>query len=164
LPTLLRNGGFRLNLIPSRKITSDDGNDIRETNGNIMHTLPPLKDEQLERVPMLLPILSDRSVCRDAAHSEFRCAISTLNDEYIPMNIFLNDEYIPICVLIFVGMLQVMMKMTLPNILSKDRAGEIGPFTLDCRIKDNVFGYEFDNMKQFGGQTAVSFDFVPRFS
>lgn len=57
-----------------------------------------------------------------------------------------------------------MAKMTFWNALKRNGNGDLGPFTMDCRIKDNVAGYQFDNINSFNGQTAVSFDFVPKFS
>uniref|UniRef100_A0A0R3RTH6 Sodium/potassium-transporting ATPase subunit beta n=1 Tax=Elaeophora elaphi TaxID=1147741 RepID=A0A0R3RTH6_9BILA len=58
----------------------------------------------------------------------------------------------------------VMAKMTFLNALKRDENVDLGPFTMDCRIKDNVAGYQFDNIQSFNGQTAISFDFVPQFS
>ncbi|CAG9532228.1 unnamed protein product [Cercopithifilaria johnstoni] len=58
----------------------------------------------------------------------------------------------------------VMAKMTFRDALEQNGNGDLGPFTMDCRIKDNVVGYQFDNIQSFNGQTAISFDFVPQFS
>ncbi|KAL3989445.1 Sodium / potassium ATPase beta chain family protein [Acanthocheilonema viteae] len=58
----------------------------------------------------------------------------------------------------------IMAKMTFRNALEKNGNNELSPFTMDCRIKDNVAGYQFDNIQTFNGQTAVSFDFVPQLS
>lgn len=38
----MRNGGFRMNLIPNRKITDHNGNEIQGKNGDVMYSLPPL--------------------------------------------------------------------------------------------------------------------------
>uniref|UniRef100_A0A915AJD0 Sodium/potassium-transporting ATPase subunit beta-1 n=2 Tax=Parascaris univalens TaxID=6257 RepID=A0A915AJD0_PARUN len=47
----------------------------------------------------------------------------------------------------------LMVKLSFPK--------ELGPFTIDCRIKDNISGYEFNNLNTFKGQISVSFDFIP---
>ncbi|VIO88371.1 Uncharacterized protein BM_BM10351 [Brugia malayi] len=57
----------------------------------------------------------------------------------------------------------VMAKITFENV-KRNENGNLGPFTMDCRIKDNVAGYQFDNIDNFNGQTVVTFDFVPQFS
>ncbi|VDO17396.1 unnamed protein product [Brugia timori] len=56
-----------------------------------------------------------------------------------------------------------MAKITFENV-KRNENGNLGPFTMDCRIKDNVAGYQFDNIDNFNGQTVVTFDFVPQFS
>ncbi|MCP9263317.1 hypothetical protein DINM_006180 [Dirofilaria immitis] len=55
-------------------------------------------------------------------------------------------------------------KMTFRNISTQNENGDMGPFTMDCRIKDNISGYQFDNIQTFNGQTTISFDFIPKFS
>lgn len=57
-----------------------------------------------------------------------------------------------------------MAKLTFRNAFERNRTSDLSPFTMNCRIKDNVAGYQFDNIRSFKGQTAVSFDFVPQFS
>ncbi|KAM3728672.1 Sodium/potassium-transporting ATPase subunit [Dirofilaria immitis] len=58
----------------------------------------------------------------------------------------------------------IMAKMTFRNISTQNENGDMGPFTMDCRIKDNISGYQFDNIQTFNGQTTISFDFIPKFS
>ncbi|VDK81088.1 unnamed protein product [Onchocerca ochengi] len=58
----------------------------------------------------------------------------------------------------------IMAKMTFRNMLTRNESDNFGPFTIDCRIKDNVAGYQFDNIHKFNGQTAISFDFLAELS
>ncbi|VDM98842.1 unnamed protein product [Thelazia callipaeda] len=58
----------------------------------------------------------------------------------------------------------VMVKLTFNSVLSRNESSSFGPFTMDCRLKDNLAEYHFDNLRDFRGRTAVFFDFVPRFS
>ncbi|VDK88563.1 unnamed protein product [Litomosoides sigmodontis] len=58
----------------------------------------------------------------------------------------------------------VMAKLTFRNAFERNGTSNFSPFTMNCRIKDNIAGYQFDNIQSFKGQTAVSFDFVPQFS
>lgn len=62
---------------------------------------------------------------------------------------------------------KIMAKMSLLNVLrsaSDTNDSDLGPFTMDCRLRNNLDGYQFDNINQFNGRTAISFDFVPKFS
>uniref|UniRef100_A0A915PTP4 Sodium/potassium-transporting ATPase subunit beta n=1 Tax=Setaria digitata TaxID=48799 RepID=A0A915PTP4_9BILA len=58
----------------------------------------------------------------------------------------------------------IMVKMTFRNAVIRNGSDDLAPFTMDCRIKDNTAGYQFDNIKDFNGKTVISFDFVPKFS
>uniref|UniRef100_A0A0M3IIZ1 Uncharacterized protein n=1 Tax=Ascaris lumbricoides TaxID=6252 RepID=A0A0M3IIZ1_ASCLU len=148
LPGSARNGGFYLNQIPNRTLKDIEGKDVVEKDGDIMYSLPPLQYQFSSNV--FANISYFPSLPGSARNGGFylnQIPNRTLKDiegkDVVEKDGDIMYSLPPL----------LMVKLSFPK--------ELGPFTIDCRIKDNVNGYEFNNLNTFKGQISVSFDFIP---